>query len=252
MIGFQRGRINLTLCVLMSIALIYGISASTAAGYVVDFWPKVESPFGISYEDWVAKWWNWSFSIGIDPQTNTWAGLKDNGCLVHKENSMVMLVDTAAGGEWNQKCIISHNEGILIPIWTGECNWGESGCEGLSFEELSKKAREFDVGKIKGLVKVDNITIAKLDVVDYTTNIIDNVTEVYTKQFNATIPAEGHIPGIKEPGTYPAAAHGWFVFLKPLQPGNHTIYYQNSVQPTTLSGAANVNSAQFTYHFKVE
>ncbi len=23
-------------------------------------------------------------------------------------------------------------------------------------------------------------------------------------------------------GTFPAAAHGWFVFLKPLPPGNHT------------------------------
>jgi hypothetical protein len=34
--------------------------------------------------------------------------------------------------------------------------------------------------------------------------------------------------------------------------GNHTVYYQNSVEPTTLSGAGNSNTAQFTYHFKVE
>jgi hypothetical protein len=53
-------------------------------------------------------------------------------------------------------------------------------------------------------------------------------------------------------GTFPSAAHGWFAFLKPLQPGNHTVYYQNSVEPTTLSGAGNSNTTQFTYHFKVE
>ena len=61
----------------------------------------------------------------------------------------------------------------------------------------------------------------------------------------------GHIPGEKS-GIFPAAAHGWFVFLKPLPPGDHTVYYKNSVEPTSLSGAENVNSAQMTYHFKVE
>jgi hypothetical protein len=102
-----------------------------------------------------------------------------------------------------------------------------------------------------GKVKVDNIPVATLDAVDYTTNIMNNVTEVYTKQFNITLPNETHFP-VERFGTFPAAAHGWFVFLKPLQPGNHTIYYQNSVQPTTLSGAGNVNTAQLTYSFKVE
>ena len=53
-------------------------------------------------------------------------------------------------------------------------------------------------------------------------------------------------------GTWRSGAHGWFAFLKPLQPGNHTVYYQNSVEPTTLSGAGNSNTAQFTYHFNVE
>ena len=51
--------------------------------------------------------------------------------------------------------------------------------------------------------------------VDYKTNIMNNVTEVYTKQFNATVPNDSHIQNEKY-GTFPAAAHGWFVFLKPL------------------------------------
>ncbi len=33
---------------------------------------------------------------------------------------------------------------------------------------------------------------------------------------------------------------------------DHTIYYQNSVEPTTLSGADNVNTAQITYSMKVQ
>jgi hypothetical protein len=173
MIEFQDSTINLNLCILITIAAIYSITVSFVAGYSADFYSKDESPFGISYGDWVAKYWNWDYSIPNDPQTNTFAGLKDNGCLMHKENSMVMLVYTAAGGVWNQKCTISHNEGILIPIWTGECDQGSKGFEGYSFKQLSECARAFDLGIVKGLVKVDNIPVATLDAVDYKTNIMN-------------------------------------------------------------------------------
>ena len=101
---------------------------------------------------------------------------------------MVMLPDTSVGGVWNQNCTISRNDGILIPIWSGECNTGETDCRGKSFEELSKAARGYDLGKVKGLVKVDNIPVANLDALDYKTNIMNNVTEVNTKQYNVTMP----------------------------------------------------------------
>jgi len=251
MIELTHRTINLSVYVLLSIGSIYSCWVPYAAASGVDFYSKNESPFGISNADWVAKYWNWDYSLPMDPQTNVIAALNQNGCLIHKENSMVMLADTAAGGVWNQNCTISRNEGILIPIWTGECNAGEKDCLGQSFEGLTKAARGFDLGKIKGLVKVDNIPVATLDAVDYKTNTMNNVTEVYTKEFNATVPDDSHVQNEKY-GTFPGAAHGWFVFLKPLQPGNHTVYYQNSVEPTSLSGAGNSNTAQFTYHFKVE
>ena len=74
---------------------------------------------------------------------------------------------------------------------------------------------------------------------------------MYTKQFDATIQKESHFKGERY-GSFPTAVHGWFVFLKPLQPGDHILYYQNSVEATTLSGAGNMNSAQFTYHLSVK
>jgi hypothetical protein len=251
MIKFRPSTINLSVYILLSVGSISSIWMSYPVAYGVDFYSKDESPFGISNSDWVAKFWNWGHSLKLDPQTNVIAGLKENGCLIHKENSVAMLADTAFGGVWNQNCTISRNEAILIPIWTGECNQGSKECQGKSFEELSKGARGYDLGKVKGLVKVDNIPVGTLDAVDYKTNIMNNVTEVYTKQYNASVPDGSHTPNERF-GIFPAAAHGWFVFLKPLQPGNHTVYYQNSVEPTTLSGAGNSNTAQFTYHFKVE
>jgi hypothetical protein len=251
MVTIPDSTINLNLYILVSLAATYYITVPVVTGYNVDFYSKGESPFGISYGDWVAKYWNWDLSIPLDPNTNNLLGLSENGCLVHRENSMVMLADTAAGGIWNQKCTISHNAGILIPIWTGECDQSLKGFETASLKQLIDCARGFDLGKVKGQVKVDNIPVATLDALDYKTNIMNNVTEVYTKQFNATIPLNSHFTSEKY-GTFPAAAHGWFVFLKPLQPGIHTVYYQNSVEPTTLSGAGNSNTAQFTYVFDVK
>ena len=104
-----------------------------------------------------------------------------------------MLVDTAAGGIWNQVCKISPNQGILIPIWTAECETASKGYENATFEELSKCARDFDLGVINGQVKVDGKSVALLDVVDYTTNAIGNVTEVKTNQFNFTFPPDTHL-----------------------------------------------------------
>jgi hypothetical protein len=251
MVRIPDSTIKLNLYIILSLVATYYITLPVLTGYNVEFYSKGESPFGISYGDWITKYWNWDLSIPLDPKINDFLGLKENGCLVHRENSTVMLADTAAGGIWNQKCTISHNAGILIPIWTGECDHGYRGFETASLKQLSDCARSYDLGKVKGQVKVDNIPVATLDVLDYKTNIMNNVTEVYSNQFNATIPINSHVI-VERYGTFPAAAHGWFVFLKPLQPGTHTVYYQNSVEPTTLSGAGNVNSAQFTYVFDVK
>ena len=251
MVRIPDSTIKLNLYIILSLVATYYITLPVLTGYNVEFYSKGELPFGISYGDWIAKYWNWDLSIPLDPKINDFLGLKENGCLVHKENSTVMLADTAAGGIWNQKCTISHNAGILIPIWTGECDQGTKAFETYSFKQLLDCARGFDLGKVRGQVKVDNIPVATLDALDYKTNIMNNVTEVYSNQFNATIPINSHVI-VERYGTFPAAAHGWFVFLKPLQPGTHTVYYQNSVEPTTLSGAGNVNSAQFTYVFDVK
>ena len=50
---------------------------------------------------------------------------------------------------------------------------------------------------------MDNVPVANLDAIDYTTNIMNNVSEVYTKQFNTTVPNDSHIP-TEIFGTFPA------------------------------------------------
>jgi len=240
----------LNVFLILSTLLVYFISISPARGYSLGLFSKDELPFGKPYDFWVTKWWNWTASIPLDPATNSFAGLKENGCFIHKEGPMVMLVDPAAGGTISQKCNISPDQAILMVLWSGECDTATKNYEQASFNKLSECARGYDLGKVSAQVKLDNIPLAKLETQDYSTNIRDNVTEIYTKEFNIHLPTNTHM-AVDKFGIFRAAAHGWVIILKPLSPGTHIISILNNVQPTSVSGPGNVNRAQITYSFTV-
>jgi hypothetical protein len=77
--------------------LLFSAVVTIPIGNAVDVFQKDEIPFGKSYEDWVQDWWKWNAAIPGDPVT-TFAGVKENGCLMNKEGSIVMLMDPAIGG----------------------------------------------------------------------------------------------------------------------------------------------------------
>jgi hypothetical protein len=219
-----------------------------------DIYSKSESPFGIPYDVWIGKWWTWWITTSSDEATP-----KPDGCLMNKSTSMVMLMETAVPGRPHQVCEISSTQGIMVPLWTA---WAEDSINqnpprhDWSYAQLSKYAREtYNLGGVTSLVKVDGNPVAKLDVVssmrggtlDYKINSMDNVTEVYSKGFNITIPANTHFPD-QNPGTWRAGAQGWFVFLKPLPQGDHTLYYNVGVTGT----GPNDHSAEITYSLHVK
>lgn len=171
-----------------------------------------------------------------------------------------MLMETTVGGTHNQECEISSNQGILIPLWIA---WCDSGTDTeYPIAELSKCAREkYNLGNIKSEVKIDGQPLAKLDVrlsllegsLDYKINSLTNVSEIYVKAFNLTAPEDTH-KAFTVPGTFHAGAHGWFVFLKPLPPGDHTVFYNVRVTPTgaLTSPGTTANFADITYLFHVK
>ena len=85
---------------------------------------------------------------------------------------------------------------------------------------------------------------------DYKTINLINASELYSKGFNITIPADSNL-AVDYPGTHLGAAHGWYIFLKPLPVGGHTVRYVNDVRETTL-GAGNTNNVDITYSLNVK
>ena len=217
--------------------------------YAVDVFHKDELPFGKPYEDWVQDWWRWNAAIPGDPET-TFAGVKENGCLINKEGPVAMLMDPAIGGVHHQICEIPPNQGILIPAWSALCSGAVKGSENKSFKELSECARQYNLGKVTVKAWVDNKSIAQVNAEDYKTINLINATELYNKGFNITIPADSNL-AVDYPGNHLGSAHGWYILLKPLPVGEHTVRYVNDVRETTL-GAGNTNHADITYSLKVK
>ena len=217
--------------------------------YAVDVFQKNELPFGKPNEEWVQDWWRWNAAIPGDPET-TFAGVKENGCLINKEGPVAMLMDPAIGGVHHQICEISPNQGILIPAWSALCSGAVKGSENKSFKELSECARQYNLGKVTVKAWVDNKSIAQVNAEDYKTINVVNATELYSKGFNITIPADSNL-AVDYPGNHLGAAHGWYIFLKPLPVGEHTVRYINDVRETTL-GAGNTNNADITYSLNVK
>jgi hypothetical protein len=229
--------------------LLFSTGVTVPIANAVDVFQKDELPFGKPYESWVQDWWRWNAAHPDDPDT-TVADLKENGCFINKTGPVAMLMDPAIGGKHHQMCEISPNQGILISAWSGECDGSVKGYENSSFSELSKCARDLDLGKVTVNAWVDNKSVAQVKAEDLKTTNLINATELSTKAFNITTPANSWLK-VDYPGTYPGAVHGWFIFLKPLPVGEHTVRYVNDVRPTTL-GAGNPNNADITYSFKVK
>ena len=230
--------------------LLFSATVTVPIAFAIDVFHKDELPFGKTLENWVEDWWRWNAGIPSDPET-TFAGVAENGCLINKEGPVVFLIDPAIGGEHHQRCEISSNQGILISGWSAECDGSVKGYENASFQKLSKCARDQDLGKITVNALVDNKPISRVEAEDYKTINLVNATELSTKAFNITTPENSQLQ-VDYPGTYPGAAHGWFIFLKPLPVGEHTVRYVNDVRETTLGGAGNTNNADITYSLKVK
>ena len=66
--------------------------------------------------------------------------------------------------------------------------------------------------------------------------------------FNITLPEHNLWEEKEVPGTYEGITEGYFLFLNPLPPGNHTLYYEAATNPPN----PNVYAQAVTYHLNVK
>ncbi|HEX5187171.1 MAG TPA: hypothetical protein VFV86_09805 [Nitrososphaeraceae archaeon] len=217
---------------LISIGILTIFSNTSFLGHFVyadDLNPGVYSkdskPFGIPYGEWLEKHTRWLFQVPLDihPGKN----YTTENCASNQSGPVWFLTLNFEKGE-QRTCIIPSDKAILLPILAGFCGeWDLTYMESLT--SCAKAGNEF--GTISA--SVDGKEIKDL--------------ESYRAQspiFNITL-QENNVLG-HTPGSGKAQNDGFYLFLEPLSPGNHTVHTSTNVNNIIAPGFN--YDTDLTYH----
>jgi hypothetical protein len=188
-------------------------------------------PYGMTYGEWTSEWWQWFLSIPTDQNPiNDPTGER---CAQQQSGSVWFLVGSG-GGRAERSCTIPAGVAILIPAINVECSFVED--ESLSNEADLRACANSDQDLVTR-------TGASLDGLEL------EVHRVESPLFDVIFPAD-NIFAVPE-GPTQAVSDGYWVFLKPLPPGNHELHAEGLLVDPTVTGPVNLVEDS-TYHLTVE
>lgn len=183
-----------------------------------------ELPFGKTWENWTTKWWRWFLSIPFDTnpacdKTGEYAGVDQN-------DPNVWFLAGTAGGTASRTITIPEGKAVLFPVINVTTSYLENPKlntekDLISFVDSHMK----DIAKKLAFVDGEEITISE-----------DN--RVGSKPFDFTFPPN-NIYGAHS-GKTKGAGDGYWLFLKPLSSGIHTIKTSGACMSGTVQIDLNV------------
>jgi hypothetical protein len=216
----------------MSAITSSAIAQSTKSG--VKLYPLDSKSYGSTYGEWTAKWWQWTLSIPKD--TNPGGDMTGKNCAL-KQSGPVWFLSGTFGGSATRVCTIPSGKAILLPLINAECDYKAK--PNLKTESQLLACAKSENEGITGLdASVDGVKTPGL-----------SNFRVQSPLFNITyIP--NNINGAPI-GTTQGISDGYWVMLKPLPVGDHTIHLAGSVV-NYAEGTLNNFANEVTYHIKVQ
>jgi hypothetical protein len=192
--------------------------------------PVDAKPYGKSYAEWSAIWWQWLLSIpkDISPAGDT----TGKNCGTNQQGPIWFLAGTF-GGAAECTCTIPSGKAIMFSPINSECSYAEYPDEKTE-SDLLECAKTFQ----------DQTTYAQVTITGTAIENLDNF-RIQSPPFNVTFP-ENNVFGIS-PGQTQSVSDGIWIILKPLPPGEHKIGFKGiSVDFTT--GAKNTFVSDASYN----
>lgn len=188
-----------------------------------------------------AKWWQWAFSFPADvsPLTDSTGDRCQKGNL---GNVFFLAGTSVAPFTAERHCTISHKQAILFPVINAACLLNVekpipcfSGDPVTTLDQLKKE--------IKAQADVIDFVGASLDGKAIPGVSVNGPARVQSPLFKTTV--VDNVPFTDTPaGKYTGLADGYFVHLKPLSIGEHTIHFKGAVD--------NAFVTEVTYHLTVK
>ncbi len=195
--------------------------------------PPDSQPYGLTYGEWTAKWWQWAHSIPT--QNNPQLDETGEFCAqAQNQTAPVWFLAGTGGGSAERTCTIPAGKAILLPI----INAAYVGTAGETEEEMRTGVNEWINTVTTVEASIDGVPLQ--DVWSY---------RIQSPFFSETLPKD-NILGEAE-GTYRAISDGYWVFLEPLSPGQHEIRVHGvTIDPGAISPTPSFETA-VTYHLVV-
>jgi hypothetical protein len=229
----QHGKIVIAMGLFALLSIIAIIPVAVADSINPGVFPINSKPYGLSYAEWTAKWWQWAMQIptSVNPITD-----KTGASCAQNQSGPVWFLAGSSGAPIIRNCVVPAGKALLFGPINSECSTAEDST--LKTEaQLKSCAVNDDVGAI-AQATVDGVPLQSL-----------NSYKVQSPLFNFTFPQD-NIFGAR-PGPTPAVSDGLWVFLQPLSPGNHIIHHRGAVLANPTTGTQSFAS-DATYNLQVK
>ena len=179
-----------------------GLAVADSDSFVV---PPNSMAYGGKYSDWAAEWGQMMFSIPASENPIT----DDTGskCVIGQRGPVWFLAGNF-GGTTTRSCSIPEQNALFFPI----INFTDINVANQTAKELRAEVQPC----------IDSVTTLSVAVDG---NFVQRLRErffVRSEVFDVTFPEDGFL----DPGTYsPAIDDGFYVMLKPLSVGAHTLHF---------------------------
>ncbi len=191
--------------------------------------PTDSHPYGVSYSEWTAKWWQWAHSIPT--QSNPQLDMTGEHCAqAQNQTGPVWFLAGTSGGSIERTCTVPSGKAILFPV----VNTINIRAASETDEELLAVAKSM----------ADSVTTLEASINGVPLQNLWNF-RIQSPFFDVILPND-NIFGISS-GSYRAVADGYWVFLEPLPPGQHEIRFHGAMVDPTAASTLNFETV-VTYH----
>ena len=211
------------------------VASAQGGGSAPRIAPIDSRPYGKTYREWAAEWWQWGLQTpaGANPLTDP----SGENCTAGQHGKVWFLAGNPFSilgpGPVTRDCSVPRHTALLFPIVN-------NGYFAFLSDPPETRTREFCRQQVEGVKDQQSLTL-KID-----GKVVGNLRKQFERSaiFDVQLPAE-NILGLSEaeaPGLLlrPSCDAGYYVFLFPLAPGSHV-----------LAWAAPSGSQDITYNLTV-
>lgn len=220
----QPGRFGLALAGLM---LVAGAVSSSAAEVL----PPSSLPYGYSYEEWSAKYWQWSLGQSTNKvEMVGWSGVCTEPASHVRFLNQIDIPSTGGIGNKTNKVTVSSDNPLFFTILS--VYEDNTACPLSDFTSLTGAQLAAAAVDEWSIVTVTSCTIDGEEVAGLE-NPANSIYDVVSPPFSYTTADKDNVlagyfglPCIPDGLTvYPAVADGVYLMVSPFKPGKHTIHY---------------------------